>query len=245
MKNQLLIGCLSGWMLFSFVPQTLGQAEKPAIAIWKFEEINSVIVDSSGNGNNGKLVNEKNAKRILGKSGKALAFTPETKKNGCAVIPGITAKYGFFAKGITINPYLAVNNSFKRPLTYEIVSNSNGGKGFRLLISWAKLCFRSGGGGKEGKTWQASSNSSTHQIKPEIWYHIAAVYNGSVFKVYLDGELVGKSEKDLILSPGIKDLYIGAYGNGSANGFDGVIDEVRIYDYPRTDLQILQDAKIE
>ena len=232
-------------MIFSFVPLTLGQMEKPATAVWKFEETDSQISDSGRNGNKGKLVNENNVKRIPGKSGKALAFTPETKKNGSAVIPGIAGKYDFFTKGITIEAWIKMNSSFKRQLTYEIVSNSNGGKGFRLLISWGKICFRSGGGGKEGKTWQASSNPSTHQVKPEIWHHIAAVYDGSVFKVYLDGELVGKSEKDLVLSSGIKDLYIGAYGNGSTNGFDGAIDEMKIYDYPRSDLQILQDAKIE
>lgn len=244
MKNQLLTGCLLSWMLFSFVPQTLGQTEKPATAIWKFEEANSIIADSGRNGNNGKLVNENNVKQVPGKSGKALAFALENKKNGCVVIPGITAKYGFFAKGITIEAWIKMNSSFKRPSTNEIVSNAgtDRGGGFRLLVSWARLCFRSG---EDGKTWQAASNPSKDQIKPEIWYHIAGVYDGSVFKVYLDGGLVGESEKGLSLTPGKKDLSIGAYGSGSANGFDGIIDEVIIYDYPRTDLQILQDAKLE
>ena len=184
-------------------------------------------------------------KRVPGKNGNALAFTLENRKNGCVIIPGMAAKYGLFTKGLTVEAWIKLNSSFKRAATYEIVSNTEAdrGRGFRIMISWGSLRLQSGEGGSSGKTWGAASKNSAAQIKPEIWYHVAGVYDGSVFKVYLDGDLVGESEKELILTPGKKDLYIGAYNGGSAYGFDGTIDEVKIYDYPRTDLQILQDAK--
>lgn len=245
LKNLLIAGSILCCMFIFFVTETPGQEDKPAIAVWKFEEAGPQISDSAGNGNNGKPVNENNVKRVQGRNGKALKFALENRKNGCVIITGIAEKYGFFTKGITVEAWIKINSSFKRESTYEIVSNteSDRGRGFRLIISWGKLCLRSGEGGSGGKTWEASSNTSAQQIKPDIWYHAAGVYDGSVFKVYLDGDLVGQSEEKLALTPGKKDLCIGSYGNGSAYGFDGVIDEVKIYDYPRTDLQILQDAK--
>jgi len=88
------------------------------------------------------------------------------------------------------------------------------------------------------------SNPSITQIKPEIWYHVTAVYDGSAFRIYLDGELAGTSEEKVSLPNGQKDMYIGSCANGKSYGFDGIIDEVKVYDYPRSNLQILNDSQI-
>lgn len=231
--------------VFSIASEAQEQAEKPPIAVWKFEEGEGVQVnDSSGNMNNGKISNE--VKRLPEKTGTALKFILQDKKNGCVIIPEISKKYNNFTAGITLEAWIKLNRSSKRAATYEIISNteSDRGRGFRFLITWGTLAFRSGEGGN-GKTWGAASKPSELQIKPDIWYHVAAVYDGSVFKVYLDGELVGKSDKGLSLTPGDKNIYIGSYRGGYAYGFDGMIDEVKIYDYPRSDVQILNDAKKE
>jgi hypothetical protein len=90
----------------------------------------------------------------------------------------------------------------------------------------------------------AGSTPARTPIKPDIWYHVTATYDGSVFKVYLDGEEVGVSEPGLSLTKGQKDVFIGAYCGGYAYGFEGVIDDVKIYDYALSPAQILKHAKL-
>lgn len=246
MKSKLIIAglllCLAG---IAAPPLSAQEQDKKPVGIWRFEETDNQIIDSSRNGNNGKISNDmRNVKRIPGKTGMALQFDLTGKKSGSVVIPDMAGKYGFFKEGITIEAWIKFNPSYKREMTYEIMSNtiSDYGKGLRFFVTWEMLALQSGDGTTE---WLAKSKPAATPIKPDIWYHVAGVYNGYVFKVYLDGELVGQTEENKTLTAGRQDLYIGSYGNGYAYGFDGIIDEVTVYDYARTDIQILNDSKKE
>ncbi|GAI81674.1 unnamed protein product, partial [marine sediment metagenome] len=71
----------------------------------------------------------------------------------------------------------------------------------------------------------------SNDVASTDWTHIAATYDGSVFKLYINGLLqadtaaaVGSIDDD---SSGI--LTIGAHPNPTAY-FEGLIDEVIIYD---------------
>jgi hypothetical protein len=46
------------------------------------------------------------------------------------------------------------------------------------------------------------------------------------------------------LKSGLDCLYIGASGDGKSYGFRGIIDEVRIYNYALSALEILKHAKL-
>jgi Concanavalin A-like lectin/glucanases superfamily len=129
--------------------------------------------------------------------------------------------------------------------TYELLSNTvaDRGPGFRFALFWSGLWLRSGEG-RQGKTWGAQTNPSTAQFKPGLWYHLAATYDGSIFRVYVDGVLAGQSEPNLTLTPGKPSLDLGGYGAGYAYGLNAVVDEVRVYDYPRSEAEIILDAKL-
>jgi Concanavalin A-like lectin/glucanases superfamily len=207
-----------------------------------------ILKDFSGNGNDGKILKSgKNTKWVKGKIGKALEFIAGDKKkrnnNGCVSIPSMN-KYDF-SKGLTVEAWIKFSNKRKRTDTCEIISNTIGdrGKGFRFTFSWNSLRLKSGEGGS-GKTWCASSNFAKKPISNNVWYHVAGTYNGSVFKVYINGEEVGASKPGLALTKGRKNIYIGAYCGGVAYGFKGVIDEIKIYDYPRSALKILKTAEL-
>ena len=43
--------------MFCSVKESMGQENKPAAAVWKFEETDTQISDSAGNGNDGKIIN--------------------------------------------------------------------------------------------------------------------------------------------------------------------------------------------
>ena len=147
--------------------------------------------------------------------------------------------------GISIELWIKFDESYNRRKTYELVSNTLGdrGKGFRLRISWGKIGIFSGEGGANGKTWGAFSKSARQIIKPGIWYHIAGTYDGSVFKIYLDGVLVGESAENLDLTKGGDDIYIGSYKSGYAYGMEGIVDEVKLYNRPLSESEIFNHYK--
>lgn len=222
--------------------------EKELICHLSFDEgKGETVKDSSGNGNNGKILEKgRDTKWTEGKTGKALEFTggdPKKRNNaGCVLIPKMN-KYDF-SKGLTVEAWVKFNDKRKQSSTCEIISNavSERGTGFRLYLSWGAINLRSGEGGS-GKIWQASSNAATNPIHNNVWYHVAGTYDGSVFKVYINGEEVGASKSGLTLTKGRKDIYIGSYAGGYTYGFNGIIDDVKIYNYAKSALDILKAAE--
>ncbi|MCD6096733.1 LamG domain-containing protein, partial [bacterium] len=65
------------------------------------------------------------------------------------------------------------------------------------------------------------------------WHHIAFTYDGSVAKAYFDGEYYAQKSQDG-MCPGFNNFIIGKQ-------YNGLIDDVRIYNYARTPAQILED----
>ena len=61
------------------------------------------------------------------------------------------------------------------------------------------------------------------------WHHVVATYDGSVAKVYLDGNLIGTGSAGAV-STNSGNFAIGAYNNGVDALFNGSIDQVRIFD---------------
>jgi len=224
-------------------------AARGLIGYWSFDEgAGAEVADASGNSHHGAIMNDMLCVSwVEGRNGNALAFTGNQKtrgENGSVRIPGMD-EYDF-AEGVTVEAWVKPARALKRAGTYEIVSNtvSDRGTGFRLLISWEALRFSSGEGGA-GKSWGAVSNPTHTRIEREIWRHVAGTYDGSVFRVYADGEEVGASEPGLELTKGRKEIYIGSYCGGYAYGFEGVIDDVRVYGSALSPLEILRHAKLE
>ena len=218
------------------------------IAHWSFDEGKGLeTADVSGNGNHATIAKSSvGTKWVEGRTGNALAFSgnQETRgENGCVAVKGM-GKHDF-GKGLTVEAWIKPSKAMRREGTYEIVTNtvSDRGTGFRFRASWDALQLVSGEGG-EGETWGAGSNASKTRLAKEVWHHVAGTYDGSVFRVYLDGEEVGASEPDLKLTRGRGVVSIGAYRDGYAYGFEGVIDDVRIYDGALSPLQVLRRAKL-
>jgi hypothetical protein len=72
-------------------------------------------------------------------------------------------------------------------------------------------------------------------LKREQWYHIAAIYDGKEARFYLDGKLDQKKQGAGKLGEANMSLVIGGQtgaleGAGNPSWFDGMIDEILIYD---------------
>ena len=79
-------------------------------------------------------------------------------------------------------------------------------------------------------------------VTPNVWHHAAATYDGSTWKLYLDGALDASltlagnptPRNDSIQHAGLATAMTSAGVTGAAGYFQGVLDEARIWDYARS-----------
>jgi hypothetical protein len=96
--------------------------------------------------------------------------------------------------------------------------------------------------GVRASLWNAQGNSVSAEGKDIVadtqWHHYAVVYDGSAIKVYIDGvfrasaQFTGQIKRDATRA-----IVIGQ--NPWGDSFDGLMDEIRIYDRALTDDEIL------
>lgn len=80
------------------------------------------------------------------------------------------------------------------------------------------------------------------EIRPDIWHHAAATFDGTTLRLFLNGDLEDyASLVDEPCSHSLQHFAVGSTANSSgtmAGYFSGLIDEVRIWDYARMQAEI-------
>ncbi|MCH2367816.1 MAG: LamG domain-containing protein [Planctomycetes bacterium] len=71
-------------------------------------------------------------------------------------------------------------------------------------------------------------HSTTVGVAANGWHHIAATFDGLEQNIYLDGKLVSTVENTGEMNINSDPVYIGS--NGSSRYFNGLVDDVQIYD---------------
>jgi hypothetical protein len=178
----------------------------------------STVGDSSTNGYDG--TNNGASWSTTGKFTGALDFNPQDRVElGNLNIPGgaLTIMMWFKADdfGITDARLISKSNGTADQSHYWMLSTISGPKlRFRLKTS-------------SGGTTTLVANSGT--LSAGVWTHAAVVYDGSNMIIYKDGVEVGRTAKTGSLSTNSSiPAWIG--NNPTANkGFDGMIDEVKIF----------------
>ncbi len=80
-----------------------------------------------------------------------------------------------------------------------------------------------------GSTWRTVAPTTQYSLNQ--WHHIAATYNGSIMRLYVDGVQAGTRTQTGNIDAATGALTIGA--SGTSNYFTGKIDEVRISNIAR------------
>jgi hypothetical protein len=75
-----------------------------------------------------------------------------------------------------------------------------------------------------------------------VWHHVAAVYDGTDMRIYLDGHLDGSLRMNQVPTDGPTTLKIGARGDDANTRLGGLIDEVRIFNRALTPCEIANIA---
>ena len=109
--------------------------------------------------------------------------------------------------------------------------------------------FRCGDNGKLSfviavdNSWFETFTPALMNVKQ--WHHVAGVVSNSKVKLYVDGQEVASNTFDGIPSALPEDLYIGASTGFEGRNFNGIIDEVRIWQVARTQQQIADASTMD
>jgi hypothetical protein len=187
----------------------------------------SVAYDRSGMGNNGSIVNMSNSSSpVAGASGQALNFD---SINDHILVPNSTSLN--ITSSITISAWIKPNsfgqNNFGR------IVHKDGVNGYIFSLNNNSitngLLFYSGG----------VNASTSNVITLNRWQHVASVFNGSTVTLYVNGIAVS-TQAQPALTASTASLGIGIRPADSLRGFDGIIDEVRIYNRALSDSEMKQ-----
>ncbi len=242
-------------LVLLFCTVALYGADSPLIAHWPLDEGEGLAIkDKSGNGYHGMILRDgKNTAWTEGREGKALEFLPDRfvpAEKGCINIP--IGKYDF-SKGLTIEAWVkfttADANSPKVTRFMILFNGSTGTEtGFQFYYSWHALYFET----SKIPEQNLIDVFAPPQFKPGVWYFLAATYDGSAVRLFVDGKELSvqaleggerdkEYQKPLIVSQGRSECYIGAIPG--AYGMEGIISDVKVYNEVRTPAQILEDME--
>jgi len=218
---------------------TSGEGEK---GYWKFDKgSGTTAYDSTIYHNNGTLYNSptwQSSSNCV--SGSCLSFNGSNNYVNCGTNPTLHFE---------ANDSLTLMAWFKRSGVGEtrprIIAKRNGGQDwYELYLDDPDGSYIAGAiAGDYGVGGGMANAKASWPISDGIWYHAAVVRNTATDEVYLyvNGKLeatvtdVSVGEIDNIDTP----LYINGYGS-SASNFNGLIDEVRIYNRALSPVEILQ-----
>jgi LruC domain-containing protein len=183
------------------------------VVYWKFDETSgSTISDSKG------LLNGVASGHLWvgGINGNAIEFD------------GVSAYAQCNNQGI-FNP---VNDQISFSLWFRL---NQTGKGGALLFHNTKYILKIDAQGRLTfalylPTYHDVVMNYADRILDTDWHHMAAVYDGSSMKLYLDGKLMAEKPKSGNLNSSNAPVFIGSLT--SSNYFSGQVDEVRIFGVP-------------
>jgi PKD repeat protein len=197
-------------------------ASSPApdlVAEWHLDEGDGLTAgDTSGNGNDGTLVN--NPAWVAGKVGKGLSFDGTNDYVVCGqssslkITGAITVEAWVKWQGAG-NPYFVTKTGGPGHRSYDLSGNEDGTVEFRV----------------GGADCNSVKSSGTISIPTGEWVYLVGTYEPSSYvRLFVDGSLVRENTVSIPASQGDNGLawYIGAR-EGNQGWFNGIIDEAKIY----------------
>ena len=189
---------------------------------WHFDEgIGDKAYDSSGNGNNGTIIGATYAGSANAMFGNALSFDGD---GDYVQLPASNAILN--TNTFTIEAWFktSINHPVYGGTEGRIVNLARDAAGFSAVALYVEenniaVCYRT--------TTKFKHLKHAVNYHDDVWHHIAVTRDASTYKLYYDGSLVA-SQADTFYGFGTSAAYFGTF-NSSGRFFNGLIDEVRIW----------------
>jgi tetratricopeptide (TPR) repeat protein len=217
-------------------PGALGTGELAGlIAWWKFDEKDGrTAADSSGNGRDATVQGDPSWQPAGGKVGGAIAL------GGDGDFLDVDDESAFdFTGGVTVAAWVKVN-AFDKPWQ-ALVTKGDGT--WRLqrnnetnTLEFACTGLQIANGNQYGSLF------GTREIGRNEWHHVAGVYDGKRMSLYVDGALDASQEAWGTINVNNAPVQIGANTEMQDRFWNGLIDELRIYNYGLPEAQIKELA---
>ncbi len=206
-----------------FTADNYARIDQESIAgIWLFEEGNgNETQDFSGNGNDGELLG--NPTWVEGKFGNALEFDGSN-----SVDCGDPRSLDIDGEALTLLAW--VKPTTTQGLDGIIEKECGANAGYNLYLNSGKIHFRMFANGNVAV-------DAVDNVPNGSWSHIAAVYDGSKMKVYVDGEFNAERDQSGNITTNDIKLAIGA-SSECGRGYDGAVDEVAVLNIALTEDEI-------
>jgi chitodextrinase len=197
------------------------------VAAFSFNEgPGTTVVDSSGNGNNGTIANA--TWSTSGKYASALVFNGT---NALVTVPDAASLH--LTTSMTLEAWVnpsAVNSVWRDVIykgndNYYLEGSSGGGPSPAVGGTF---------GGANANVYGSAA------LALNTWAHLAATYDGTTLRLYVNGTQVSSVPRTGSIATSSNPLQIG--GDGIyGQYFNGLIDEVRVYNVALTQAQIQSD----
>jgi hypothetical protein len=194
------------------------------IAWWKFDDgSGDTVADSSGFSRNGRLIGDPNW--IDGITGGALEFDGDGDYVDVGKEPAFDIK-----NQITVSAWIKVN-AFDKDWQTII---AKGDRSWRLQRNWNKntLEFACSGLVVPGNDWGPVYGNT--DVNDRRWHHVAGVYDQEKIYIYIDGSLDASTTASGSIRVNEEPVYIGENSQMPNRFWNGLIDDIRIYNYALT-----------
>ncbi len=210
-----------------------GAAVTGLVGEWHFD---GNAQDSSGNGNHGTIYGATFTEGIIGN---ALSFDGVSNY----FTAPITASFNSVKTQGTIVAWINYKDNY---LIYEPGGSCTYGSRALMLWRFGTYNIKSQANidcaGRILSDWRIGSqigSGISQSLKSGQWYHIALVYDSNAVILYINGQKVKSSSLTGELGDADDKFWIGRNGNAAQPMyFNGLIDEVRIYNRALTDSEI-------
>jgi hypothetical protein len=197
------------------------------VGAWSFDEASGATAsDSSGHGNDGHIDGAQHT--TVGLYGSALAFD---SASDTVEVPDSDSLH--VTDGVTIEGWV-------RPNVLSGPMRTLAAKQGDDELAWGLFAAGPGGlpSGHATTDVERYARGTAKVALTPTWTHLATTYDGSRIRLYVNGRLVAITAQKGALITGSGPLSI---GNFCGDWFDGLVDEVRVYDRALTAGEILVD----
>src|SRR5215510_4972817 len=199
------------------------------VAAYGFDETNGPTVVDASSQNNSGTIGSGVTRTTSGRYGGALSFS------GTGRVTIADAASLRLTQAMTLEAWVnpsTVNNSW-RDVVYKADDNY-------YLMATSTNNSRPAGGASFGNTSATTEAYGTAALPAGVWTHLAVTYDGSTIRLFVNGTQVSTVAKTGSFTTSANPLQIG--GNAIyGQFFQGLIDEVRVYNRPLSAGEIQTD----